>query len=620
MPQVPYHSFPSSGPSFTPAPSLGLSVPAQAFGGASAAAGETVARTMGTAGQAYGDVGRATTGLAHTLGQIGEQTAARAMEFQGLVNDTWAREKDVDVMIELGKAQSEFDQLEGQNAVNALPGHMERIKGIRQQALEDAPNQMAKKLLDAQIARRVGFAIVDSGHKAGTQARAANKQAGAARIETAVATSDPDQYGSSELAEKTIIDEIRRQGQDAGQLPETIDNNIRKVLNKKWLGDVNKVGPHDPEKAQAIFEATQGKMDPETREAALNSVNRNMASKQTRVDAAKILEEAKFDPKKGPGQLPDLLERAKKYAEKRGKDNPDYPFYIEERVKGLYHTAMNGYQDMQHGYENTIGRFILGANDGARVVSVDGLIGPKAPPEIRAAFNALEPAKQQTWLNRIRSLARGDVTLLTPAGILEEAKWRGMASDPERRAEFIGMGPGPILDSKDMPLSMKRSLVRLQETANTQAQNVQLNQAMSQLEPMLRSAGVWDNKDARSSFRGMLEDQLRDEQGKTKGKVPPEQVRKIGSSLLQKVGQTSFFGLFNIPGTGNELFRHLPSDLADEVRKELQDKGVNVTDTEIQRQVAYKLYKRLYEEKTKPAAPKGDKKPEASPDLQGLGQ
>ena len=112
-----------------------------------------------------------------------------------------------------------------------------------------------------------------------------------------------------------------------------------------------------------------------------------------------------------------------------------------------------------------------------------------------------------------------------------------------------------------------------------------------------------------------MEDQLRQFQGDKMVKVPPDEIRKIGSNLLREQG--GFMGFFQ-----TKMFQQsVPSEVSDKIKAELLEKGYTPTDEMIQRTFAYSLYKQLYIDKTKPAAAKSDKGPTGpAPDLQGLGQ
>jgi hypothetical protein len=532
-----------------------------------------------------------------------------------LENETWAKNQDVDVMIKIGQAQSEFDQLEGENATAALPGHLEKIKKIREQALEGAPNPMAKRMLDQSISRRVGFAIVDSGHKAGTQAKSANRAARTARVETARTIYDPSQPGSGKVARETIEGEVEQLGADSGLPREAIDNVKRKEVSKMYLAGIQRTYLTNPEAAKTAFDEAKEHMDPNDREAAQAWVNRGMASKQTRVDVDEIFTKLNFDPRKGPGQETKLLEEGKKYIEKKGKDNPDYGHFLEGRIREKYNLGMAAHKDEQLGHEYSIGRYLLGENDQKRIVSIDGITGPNAPKEVRDAYTALEPPAQKRVLNWVNQMAKGQANQWTPEKLAREKELRGMASDPEKAIDFYNMGPDEII-KEGFPTAATRQLLRLQETVKTKAENVQLTQAMGIVGGMLESAGLTRTQNPKGywQFRGAMEDQIKAFQGDKLTKIPPDEVRKIASNLLREQG--GFMGFFQ-----SRMFQQsVPSEVSDQIKAELVDKGYTPTDDMIQRAYAYKLYKQLYEKKQQSPAvpPKADKG--APPDLQGLGQ
>lgn len=613
MPQVPYKPYPSTSPRYSPTPQVGLSVPEAAFGGASA---------RGEAAEAG-----AIAGLGRELEGAGEKLGQTALQFQQLNNENWAREKDVDTMIKLGKAQSEFDSLEGQNQVNALPAHMERIKAIRQEALDSAPNEMARKLLDSNIARRVGFAIVDSGHKAGTAAKGVAKTSRAARKETAAANYDPANPNTSKADMDTVLTTIEEEGADAGVDRVTIDNEKRKAWEKLQLQGIKRNAITNPELAQDIFDRTKGQMSADVREQAQALVNQGMARKQSHIDADEIVRKSGFDPRKGPGQLEPMLKEAEKYIEKKGKDNPDYGFYLEQRVKGLYANGMSGYQDAQKGFEYTLGKYILGENDANRKVSIDAVIGPSAPKEIRDAYQGLAPEGQKKVLNWIARMARGQADVWTPDGVRKDQELRGMASDPEGAQKFIDMPPDEIIAEKGMPLSAKRSLLNLQRTLGQQVNQLkvaEINQAMSTVSFMLNGAGIskTNTPEMYYQFRGQLEDAIQAHKAEGgKAKLSADEIRKIGSNLLQK--QPGLGGMTWGPFGTRTFETSVPSAIRDEIVKAYNDKGVeSPTEEQIQRAYAHALYKKLYMEKQKsPTKMTKDKQDyDSSNSLEGLGQ
>lgn len=135
MPVVPFSGVPSVAPSGQP---------------------ESYLRTPSGLDEAAGvGVARAMQGLGGQIEKTGDMLAQHAVAFQNLQNESAAKDADVDAMVKIGAAQSEFDRLEGDNATKALPGHMQRIKDIRQEALDGMKNPAARRMLDQSISRRV---------------------------------------------------------------------------------------------------------------------------------------------------------------------------------------------------------------------------------------------------------------------------------------------------------------------------------------------------------------------------------------------------------------------------------------------------------------------------------
>lgn len=552
---------------------------------------------------------RAGEGLGRSLEGAADKLESNVLMLQNMENETWAKNADVDVMVKIGQAQSEFDQKEGQNATQALPGHMENIKQIRQEALDSAPNNMARKMLDQSIARRVGFAIVDSGHKAGTQAKVASRAAGKARVEAAQSQFDITNPETAKANLKTIESEVRSLGRDIGAAPETVDNITRKETSKAWLHGFLRAAPGNPQRAKDTFDEVKDDLDPDVRQQAEVIVNRAMTSHQTRIDADEILRKKNFDPSKGPGQLDAIQDEAKKYIERKGKDNPDYGDYLENRIRTKFNVGMEGYKDTQRGFEFTVGKFILGQDDKSRIVDIDGVAGPKAPAEVREAYQSLEPAAQRRVNNWIGRMARGESIGWTTDGLRRFSTLKGMAKDPESMEEFYNMGPEGIL-KENIPNAAKRELLSLQQNVKSRAMNVTMNKSMATVESMLNAAGIsrTSNREAYLQFRDAFEDQITDFQGEHKKPVSPEEARKIASGLLQNMYKDQGFWTRMMHGNTPVFQAGVPSGVSDNIKDEFKTKGFpEPTEEQIQRAYAYKLYKKLYQEKQDAAPPTAPK-------------
>src|SRR5882672_1349707 len=110
MPVVPYRPYPTAEPAVEPTGKIGLSVPGAAFGT---------------------NIAEATKGFGSSLEHASDQLSHTVLQIQALQNDTWAKDADTEAMVKIGQLDSEFKQLEGQNAVNALKDHQAKVTAIR---------------------------------------------------------------------------------------------------------------------------------------------------------------------------------------------------------------------------------------------------------------------------------------------------------------------------------------------------------------------------------------------------------------------------------------------------------------------------------------------------------
>jgi hypothetical protein len=583
LPVVPYKPAPTVGPSGQQTPFL---------------------RSPSGLDEAFGvGLGKAFQGLGGQIERASDVAARGALEFQNLQNESDAKNGDIDAMVQTGQVLSDFTQLEGDAALKALPEYQERLKQVRQKSLDSMPNPAARRMLDQIVSRRVGFALVDMGRHAGNQAKVANDQAATARVEAAKRDYDPSNPATAKVVEDTLEGEIRQKGKEKGMHGETIDNLVDKERSRMWLNGLRKLAPNDPTGAKEFYDDRKEQMDPDTREVGLQIVNRAIASKQTRTDAQEIIKRSGFDPAKGPGQEKKILDLADKYKEKY-KDNPEYADYLDSRVKSLYATGMQGYRDTQNGYEHRVGSFILGQSDENRVVSIDGLIGPGAPKEIREAYEGMEPAKQKKVLGWIRQVSQGDKSL-TPERLRKEMELKGMASDPETVEEFVNMGAEGIF-KENLTLAQTRGLLATQQKLRQQPQFIDnfVNKGMRQIAPMLDAAKVTlkDDRSGYLQFRAAFEEAIRDKMG-DKGILPPRKdLEGIASTLLQDQYKDKWYRF------KSEVFRgaDIPDHIQTDIKNAYRERGIaDPTDEQLARAYSLILFKRAYGETGK--APKTDK-------------
>lgn len=521
MPAVPYKPFPTVEPSLNATPSVGLNVPGAAFGANTA---------------------EAIKGLGGAISGVSDEASKIALSYQALQNDTWAKDADTNVMIKIGQADSDFKQLEGQNAVSALQAHQERIKAIRQEALEEAPNSAAKRMLDATITRRVGFAVVDAGNYAGTQAKVAANNASSARLQAAQETFNPE---NPRVGLQTIDAEVRHQGEVHGADPDTVEEGRKQAASKAWMNGITKMAPSDPQKAREIFDKVKDQLDPGVRDQLQNIVNRNMAIHGTRQDADEIMKG--FDPMKGPGELGKFLDKAKEMGEKKGKDNPDYSDYLENRVRAQFNLGMAAYRDSQFRNKNVVEGFVMGQDPSQKIVSIDGVAGPNAPSDVRFAYNALSPDGQRS----IQAYIAKESKLVTPYTPERQSRYnelKGMAfSDPSKFAELS-------LLNEDLPRSKIDDLFRTQRSIKEKAEpDSGLNRALgnANVRSVLSAAGIGPSKDedkatTYNQFVGGFQEALNEFKAEHNKMPNDKELKVITQDLLTKVVTSKgFIPLFN---------------------------------------------------------------------------
>lgn len=357
-------------------------------------------RVPGSVEEASGSrVAQATQGVGRELEQAGGMLATNALALQHIQNETDAKNADVDVMVAIGQETSKFDQLEGDAMAKALPEYQKKIKEIRQEALEKMTNGMARQMLDQSISRRVGFALVDAGHKTGTQMRRAEDEAAVSRAETAIATADPRSPTTYRAHLDTVIAEANNIADRKGMLPDARKDFIRKERSKFFLQTIPKFAVNDPEGAEKLFDSIKDDIDPKAREILQASVDRQITVKQTFFDAQKIL--SGFDAESEKPKFAEGIAQAKELGEKKYPNNPDAQRLLLTRVESGMNLASKIYQQRIVENFDTVYSFVKGAQPDDKITDIQGVIGPEAPDNVRNAFYALPKQKQQQLENFI---------------------------------------------------------------------------------------------------------------------------------------------------------------------------------------------------------------------------
>ncbi|HEX4500586.1 MAG TPA: hypothetical protein VH187_05350 [Scandinavium sp.] len=537
MPQVPYRAVPEVAPEVRPLPTFqARGAEETAFGGGiGAAQREYGGQVIGYGGQLR-EKGKEIARLGGAEEGVGEKLAQSAIAFQQLNNETWAKDNDVKVLTEIGQAKAEYDKLEGQNAVNALPGFQEQIKGIREKYLATAPNAEAKSMLDNSMARQVGYAIVDAGARAGNQAKIAADRASKARLDAYVDAIDLHNPNAVRSNLKNIREESIAQCEHRGDEADTCQLSIKHNTGRAIGKGIKDIAYSDPDLARKSYEEYKNFMEPDTREQAHTAVLRGEAGTGSLLAAQRATRD--FDPSKGPGQLEEMLERGKKATE--GSENPYLKENTESRIRGIVNLGLSGYRDTQIASLNKVENFIIGSSDEKRIVNMDAL---RNDPEMSSTFDSLSAQNQKVALDFMAKTKRL-YEKSTPEQDNNFDRLYGMSRSNSTKEQFVGLNLlGENLTYKQVQLLEKRKDALLAKSDPDE----DVDRYYSSVRGRVRNAGISHDSDEELAFKGKFSQALNRFKEAHPGKTPNyKELNEIATDLL-----------LNQPGGPGKGFLHL---------------------------------------------------------------
>lgn len=289
-----------------------------------------------------------------------------------------------------------------------------------------------------------------------------------------------------------------------------------------------------------------------------------------------------------------------KMAAAAAPDDPLFPDYVEQRIKTDNDRAIAVRRDTEFQNRQVIEDGLMGGKDGKLPTTVEELTNT---PEKAQAWQDLLPQNQRRYMAALSRNAKGD-TNWTDTSLREYQKLKGQANaDP---ASFLDTD---VIGS-DLPNSAKRELINLQGRLKGKAEgDPRVARALGILAPDLQAAGIErKNKDEFYQFTGALSDQLQQFQEENKRAPKLEEVKLIGSRLLQQ--QTSPGWLWNSKVPQFQV--PVPSDESEKIKQSAEWSKMSITPTPemIQRIYTRALYQKLYGGTTKanaaPSAPRSE--------------
>lgn len=517
MPTVPGLT-PEASPSSGGNPSVSVSAPVEAFGGA---------------------IGHALSGLGSSIDGASDKIWAQAVKLQELQNDTEAKRADTQYMLKAGELHAQFSSLEGENARAAFPKYMADQQQAREDIRSGISNPMAAKMYDSSSLSFMGRNIFNGAGHAAQQTKVAASNASSARVQTLSDNigENPEDEEGFQRSIQAIKAETASQARNGGWAPEqlaaTTDSNISTAVSKRIVG----LARTDPFAAQTMFDqATKGKnlspIDAQKVQATIQTQSRQVISRGVSDQVNADLQHPAEDgvPTKS---LDDRIAEAQAdpNVAKFAKNDPMLPDFVRERVIADYNRSKAVQRDADQRNEQTIASALMTGNkEGILPKSVDEL--KLINPEVGAAWDAMKPTLQKKYMASLAQNAKGEKVAWTDEGLRNYQAIKGQAIDSP--VDFLARD---VISEKNLPNSAKRELVNLQGRLRSQSEtDPRVGRAMQILGPDLAAAGIdkKSDKDGYYQFVGALQDVLDAYQTDNK-KVPKmDDVRQMGARLMQE--------------------------------------------------------------------------------------
>lgn len=703
MPQVPFSGVPSVAPQQASTPRYSADVNASMFGGA---------------------VADATRNLGKSIEGAGDELFKRGLAMQDLYNHSEAQQADADYMEKAGKLHADFSSLAGKQAVDAYPGFIQSLKDARKETGEGLSNDMSRKLFDSQSLSTMGRSIFNGAGHAATENKKYALGASAARVSSISnqTLSQPNDENAFQDGMQDAEDEVRAQGQLAGQSPEAIEEAVSNTKSALWGQRITGLAKQQPLAAGKMLD--DGVKSGEIRgedigkltnlvQSARNTTGARMISSTVSSGQGMRWGAGTVDIKQAAdaiGQiesggnystigvqtshgralgkyqvmeefLPDYLKRAglpvvdaktfladrsmqdqvfsanfsaymkqtgsandaasmwltgkplaeagnvkdalgtnaqtyvanfnkalaknaplsakvdmgTRLAAEQAPDDPLFPDMVRDRISADHNRVVQIKRDDQYTARQTIETGLMGKDDGKLPTTVEELRA--SDPSVDAAWDRLEPAAQRRYMGVLARNAKGDHAW-TDEGLRQYQQIKGQAQvDPAGFLDFDVVGT-------DLPNSAKRELINLQGRLKGKAEgDPRVQRALNILKPDMQAAGIDPkDKDTYYQFTGALSDQLATFADENKRPPKIDEVKLIGSRLMQSQKTPGFLWGTNDTPTYSVP---VPRDEAEKIKADpaWTKLAITPTDAQIQRIYTRKLYNDLYGGKPKTLIP-----------------
>lgn len=560
MPTVPY----SPVPAVQQTPASGLS-----YQNAGAATPDAFGAQVGSAEQALG----------MQMERVGDMVAKHANVLQDRLNEADGNDLFVKWDIDKVKAMTEFQQLEGKHAKDALPKFLEDQEALRQKYLSQAPNIEVKRIFDNNSKRQFGYAVGEAGRYAANQLRSyENKTAEAVvanEVDNAKTISSPEQLEDSLKRVRSVV---RSNTADThGLSEESVLEKQMAATSQIIASKVDALAMSDPVEARRIYEQHKDSVNGKTQlliEKHLQQADTNVGTRIVAHDivAGKVAGVEPLTQDSDSKWLSTAQDAARKLAQDpKYANNPGFEDQLQTRISTEYNLMKKGKSELERGNVNTLREAINGSSGNPRIVSEDTI---HTNPVLESIWNQMDEGRKDQMRALIKKNTKEDVPT-TQARVDKFQTIMGeRLTDPNK---FLMHVPG----EEDLTFAQQNQLFKAQSDMRGQIQSdARMHQAISTVTPMLAEAGIVQKRSDKAAmetynqFVGAFEVKLKEEAERNGGKFPDRETQeKIAAQLLRTEPRPGMFGQYGFVFGSDEPAFTVPKQTigdvhgSDEIRK-----------------------------------------------------
>lgn len=230
--------------------------------------------------------------VAQAAGGLADTVEKHALAFQGLQNETNAKNLDIQYSQALDDLQfnpkNGLLNLKGQAAIDAYPAVHQKVMDLYQQYRGQLASPEAQSMFDQVAVRRATYTQGDMSRYVAQQNQQYIKDVGLGRISQAVNESGLYWNDDSRFArnQATIADEVDQLGQQEGAPPEKIASDIQHYQSEAVTARVKSVLAVDANKAQDMLDQAGDSLDAPHRAVLQETIQNHQYTQMMRDNAS----------------------------------------------------------------------------------------------------------------------------------------------------------------------------------------------------------------------------------------------------------------------------------------------------------------------------------------------